>query len=269
MKRDNQTGKFKKSATYIDRICENCGDSFQIKKSRLKYGGGKCCSRTCVDENKKKTYKGENNPMYGKSFSDATLEKKSSIAKKLWKDPDFVKKVKKSKDKFFDRASKDGTWERAKKKRETTLLKKYGITHIWNGEYGNRDCDITCVNRHGSPSHKIAQDKLKSQSSPTKIELITESILCDHGIEYIAQYSLDGYSFDFYLPDNNTLIECDGNYWHGYGKLDEELDEIQKNNKKNDLIKNEIAKTNNITLLRFWEHEIHQKDFDKQLLKNI
>jgi len=68
-----------KKAKKIKRICLNCDREFEIKKARLKYGGGKCCSRKCVDEYHKKSYRGKNNPMYGKFLSDEQKKRKSLI----------------------------------------------------------------------------------------------------------------------------------------------------------------------------------------------
>jgi G:T-mismatch repair DNA endonuclease (very short patch repair protein) len=268
MKRDTRTGKFAKSATMIDRICENCGITFQIKESRLKYGGGKCCSRKCVDENKKKTYKGKNNPMYGKRLSEETLKKKSKIAKRLWDDDEFVKKVKKSQEKFLERANKDGTWERANKKREKTFLKKIGKKHNWEGTYGERQCDKTFEENAGMSSIEYAS-LYKTKSRDTSIERKVQKILFDNDIDFIKHWKIEGYEYDIYLPKLNVLIECDGDYWHGKDIQDTELNEVQKNTRENDLIKNKIAKENNIKLFRFWGSEIEDKNFKNHLLKVI
>jgi len=92
----------------------------------------------------------------------------------------------------------------------------------------------------------------------------------ENNIINIPQYKYKGYFFDFYLLEYNILIECDGDYWHGFGKLDEELDEVQTRSRINDKIKNKLVDDSpNIKLLRFWEHEIHQVDFDKKLLESI
>lgn len=268
LKKD-KTGKFIKHTKYVDRICENCGVSFQIKESSLKYGRGKCCSRKCVDENKKKTYKGDANPMYGKSLTDERKEQLSIQTKQLWNSSEYRKRVLQSQKEFQLRAKTDGTWERAKLKRENTFLEKYGVVHNWNGVYGTRLCDETTMELYGKSSHEIMIDKLKKYQHRTKIELIVENILIGNNIDVIPQYYLDGYYFDLYAPSLNILIECDGDYWHGYNLLDNQLDEIQYRNRQNDLIKNNIALKHNIKLYRFWEHQIHQKNFEEVMLKLI
>jgi very-short-patch-repair endonuclease len=267
VKRD-ETGKFIKHIKVAKRICQNCNVEFEIRETKLKDGRGKCCSRKCVDENKKKTYKGELNPMYGKTATKETRDIMSIKIKEVWKDDSYRLKVKESMQKFFNRASTDGTWDRAKVKRINTMLEKYGKSHNWSGKYGERDCDIKCIELYGKPSHLIRNNSLYNYNHRTSIEIKTETILRDNNIENISQYFLDGYCYDFYLPKLNILIECDGDYWHGLGKTIDTMDDIQKNNLRNDNEKNKIANKHNIKLLRFWESEIKDDNF-KNILLNI
>lgn len=58
-------------------------------------------------------------------------------------------------------------------------------------------------------------------------------------------------------------------YWHGKNLQDFELNEVQRNTRKNDNIKNYIAAVNKIELFRFWESDIKNTNFDKILLKTI
>lgn len=51
--------------------CQNCGDKFKVKKSRLESENhGKYCSRKCYEEAKSEMMKGENNPQFidGRSY---------------------------------------------------------------------------------------------------------------------------------------------------------------------------------------------------------
>jgi very-short-patch-repair endonuclease len=267
MKRNAKNGQYIKSAKYVDKSCENCGISFQVKQNDLKYGRGKCCSRKCVDENKKKTYLAEKNPMFGKEQSEKSKQLKSQSLKKLWETAEFRNKIKESQVSFFKRAAIDGTWDRAKKKREQTLLNKIGKKHNWIGVYGKRECDKTFIKKYGMASHLYRNTFL--QTFDTSIELIVESILNENKIENIKQFNLFGYSFDFCLPVYKMMIECDGDYWHGYGLEDIELNETQRHSRYNDKIKNKKALGSGYTLIRFWEHEIKTEGFDKQLLNTI
>jgi very-short-patch-repair endonuclease len=259
MKRNNKNGQYTNSAKYVDKSCENCGMPFQIKESDLKYGRGKCCSRKCVDENKKKTYLAEKNPMFGKEQSSKSKQLKSQSIKKLWETDEFRNKIKAGQSIFFKRAAIDGTWDRANEKREQTFLNKIGKKHNWIGVYGDRECDKTFIEKYGIPSHLYRNTFL--QKFDTTIEIIVENILNENKIENIKQYNLFGYLFDFYLPQYKLIIECDGDYWHGYGLEDNELNEVQIQSRLNDKIKTKKAIGAGYTLIRFWEHEIQLNEY--------
>lgn len=87
---------------------------------------------------------------------------------------------------------------------------------------------------------------------PNKFEQRLYNILKVENIEFIPQYELGGKFYDAYLPDYNTLIEFDGNFWHK-DTLEECIYPIQKRNLKNDKRKDFIAKVNGYKLIRIKE----------------
>jgi very-short-patch-repair endonuclease len=60
--------------------------------------------------------------------------------------------------------------------------------------------------------------------------------------------------YDFYLPEKNILIECDGDYWHSLPE-----------NVENDLFKDELAKKQNFKLIRFPEYIIKSDSFESDV----
>ena len=80
------------------------------------------------------------------------------------------------------------------------------------------------------------------------------------GIKYEEQFEAKDIKrfYDFFLPDYRVLIEIDGDFYHGYGKLHEEKNPMQKKNARVDEIKNEWAAMHGIPLIRIWEHEINE-----------
>lgn len=79
------------------------------------------------------------------------------------------------------------------------------------------------------------------------------------GVTYEYQFKAEsiGRYFDFYIKDANLLIEIDGDYYHGYGLLREEMSPMQKKSNRIDKDKDKWAKFHKIPLIRFWEHEIN------------
>jgi very-short-patch-repair endonuclease len=126
-------------------------------------------------------------------------------------------------------------------------------------------CSVKCNNINRS---QTAGSMVKH--SGTKPELYFESLLKVNSIEYIHQYPIPwkkGWKkwFDFYIPKYNLLIEIDGIYWHGKGKLDTELNVHQEQSRLNDIQKSALAQNAGYNLLRIWEDEIDKFNI-KQLL---
>jgi very-short-patch-repair endonuclease len=105
------------------------------------------------------------------------------------------------------------------------------------------------------------KDKTGSETIKTsKLEKRVEVALKECGYNIVRQKHILGFFYDFYLPDENLLIEVDGSFWHPKD-LDAANYKSQKKNYVKDITKNVIAKARNIDLLRVREEEI--KDLDE------
>ena len=98
----------------------------------------------------------------------------------------------------------------------------------------------------------------------SKLETIFETdILKKLKVEYQKQFyarDIKRY-YDFYLPGLNVLIEVDGDYYHSYGKVYEQMTPMQRKNHRVDEIKNEWAALHGYALIRIWEHDIRNNPY--------
>lgn len=273
IKKSKDTGKFVKHATYVKKTCENCGVEFEIKQSSLKYGRGRCCSRRCVDENKKRTYVGQNNPSYGRKQSREEKEKRSEAIKLAYKkDPSIKIRQKEGVEKFVrEHGYYPGTDHTSIEKKKNTNLKKYGKEWVgWNIPELKQKADDTCLKRYGKTSLELMQDALLN-TTQTKPEQIVQECLEKLKINFIPQYKLtvDGVYryFDFMLVDFNILLEVDGDFWHANPLIYDRnnLHEAQIRTLNNDTIKNEMVRKANIKLIRFWASEVITEGFFEKL----
>lgn len=79
------------------------------------------------------------------------------------------------------------------------------------------------------------------------------------GVEYVYQFEAKdiGRFYDFYLPNDNLIIEVDGDYYHSFGLTYEQMCPMQKRNKRVDELKDKWALMHGMPILRFWEHDIN------------
>ena len=112
---------------------------------------------------------------------------------------------------------------------------------------------------YGKKHSTIAREKIRKATiqnvisgnnrfSYTKPERMFYEELEKRKINYIPQFNLnDKFAVDVYLPDTNTLVQVDGNYWHN-------LDRVKKKDKSF----NAYATTCGYNLKRFWELDIYE-----------
>lgn len=113
----------------------------------------------------------------------------------------------------------------------------------------------------------------------SKGEKAVEKYLTGEGIEFIPQHRFDDcrnkntLPFDFYLPQQNILIEYDGRQHFEvvtFGGTEEEALINFENAQTNDKIKNKYCKKNNIKLIRipYWEIDNIKQVLDRELKLN-
>jgi len=115
--------------------------------------------------------------------------------------------------------------------------------------------------------------QLQTQHGPyknTMPELKMKEILNELNIPFEHQFRLGNHLFDFHILNSNTLIEVDGDYWHGNPEKFSKLNKTQLKQRERDKKHNEVAINNGFILLRFWEDAIlNNKKEIKNKLKII
>jgi hypothetical protein len=123
---------------------------------------------------------------------------------------------------------------------------------------------VDTFNRKYGVSNTLDIPSVRDGYKKSSIEQIIEQILKDrYGVEYISQYIIDAgkfsYSFDFFIPSCNLLIECQGDYFHDFKKNG--YVGTPKDRAKSSYIENNT----NYKLVCIWEHEIHVGRINKIL----
>lgn len=136
---------------------------------------------------------------------------------------------------------KGGTYQ---KPRSKTVKKKKKLTRE---EIIKRN-----IERSKKPHPKYGTSKLEKKFAREFLDKL--------GVRYEEQFEAKDIKrfYDFYLSEYRVLIEIDGDYFHGYGKVHEEKSPMQKRNERVDRIKDEWAVSHGYPLIRIWEHDINE-----------
>lgn len=155
----------------------------------------------------------------------------SKAATERWADPEFKEKmipISQAAAQQRDTAGeKNGMYGRTHTEESrnniSTNLKKHIQEHPEHYEHQVK------ASKLGSAASKLLWDtdedfrkrvlyKLKTIARPTSIEIAVKSVLDALGIKNEPEKAIGRYPVDFYLPDYNMVIECDGDYWHSLPK---------------------------------------------------
>lgn len=113
-----------------------------------------------------------------------------------------------------------------------------------------------------SKQNKPRGRKHKEYGTSKLEERFAKEFLDKLGIKYTYQFKAEdiGRYYDFLIESpagSKIIVEIDGDFYHGYGKVWEEKNPMQKHNEYVDRIKDEWALAHGIPIIRIWEHDIN------------
>jgi len=141
--------------------------------------------------------------------------------------------------------------------------------HNKNKKFCSKTCNIQNYSNYGKNNcGQYGYLGIVAVSGYTKPELYLKDLLENNKVnfkfqKYVRVHTGTQKVFDFWLPDYNTFIEVDGDYWH-YNKNNLKIikkppNKIQLKKIESDRIKNEYCSINSIKLIRIWASELEEK----------
>lgn len=252
------------SAKYHHKHNPNYGNRLS-KKIRLGFNFlfPNTCSCGCglIVKSRQKFIHGHNRPWLGKKRSLETIRK--------IKETSVTSEKVKNRGKKSSKALKEGyasgkivAWNKGLTKETSEIVNK--AAELRKGK--SRPAMIG--NKYAKDPTPEVRQKIKDarlkQIFPkvdTKIEVIIRNFLDILNIKYKPHKVINikhRYQCDFYLPDLNMVIECDGNYWHKY-PFGTEID----------IIRTKEMLEMGYKVLRLWESEIIKLSLDGFMKKII
>jgi len=231
---------------------------------------------------------GENHRLYGKHIPLKT-RKKMSIAMSGKRNPMYGKVGKKHHlfgttipEERKKKLSIINTGKKCSEKTKKLLSKKHsGKNNAFYGKHHTKESLIKMSESHKNPSIETrrkmsearknmsektrrnlseaqtkylssSRSKGKGKTYDTKIEIKMENLLKQLGVKYYKQYNVENVAcVDFFLPDYDVAVQCDGDYWHS-----------KKINKGRDIAQDTVLEFKGYKIYRFWEHEINKSAVD-------
>lgn len=241
------------SDTYkLNRICPTCGKRISDKNK-----SGYC--------NRHRDRTGSNNPFYGKTHSQETInslkEKCKIVSTKKWEDPEYIEHVKeglkseKNKLAHTSEEFRKTQSEHAKqqmKDPEQRELRSNTMKASWEN-------NLIEWHVHRGPNY--SKDELRFGN------LLREA-LGDNSSRLITKFKLerDDYPKHYWCPDfkyENFIIEFDGDYWHARGYDDSEIvhhNLTAKEIRKFDEMKNAAYRRAGFSVIRIWQSDFKQDE---------
>lgn len=120
---------------------------------------------------------------------------------------------------------------------------------------------------------KVIREHPKFGTSKAEQKFATD-FLDKLGVKYVWQFEAKeiGRFYDFYLPNDNILLEFDGSYYHSDPRIVDEtkMNPMQKKNRRVDEYKNKWALLHGIPLYRIWEKDVNERpELVMQQLKEV
>ncbi len=240
-KQRNNQGNNKRAITYrkrskVSKGCECCGKTF------LGYPKTKTCSTKC-----RYILTGKNNK--DKKWTE-DMKKTQSMSRKgkSWEETYGLEKSREMKKKMSERMKGNIPHNKGIPLSDVTKQK---ISDYFSGRKKTeehkrkiRDSNLKVAHIH----RQRTIDFLKSGGMPNKetsIERMFKEELERQKINYEFQKPFDIGIADFFIPDKNIFIFCDGNYWHNY-----------PNGKARDTKQVKYLQNKGYKAIRIWETDI-------------
>lgn len=223
----------------VEVICQNCGKSFSVVETALRFGRGKNCSRECQYQSIAKSKRVpvttvcqrcgkeiasteyrlsrgrdkycsracQNPPVISRCATCGKEFRRSPSAharycSKECTDRDLEKSVR-SRKVLLDRWSDEKESGRLRK-----AIERRSQTEDWKRKQ-------IIGSRIRSDSAEWQEKNRMRQRSDTDIERLLADALTGMGIDFVAQYPFGRFTPDFAVVDAKLFIQADGTYWHG------------------------------------------------------
>lgn len=189
----------------VSANCEHCGSTFSRPPSAMRGNNGKFCSRSCYFK-ARTVPSGPSNPGYKR------IDRNCEICGTTFQAKPAV--VQKGHGRYCSHACSNEAKRRVTGKDHPLHKPEVSLTCEWCGAKYTRRRYHSNRSRYCSSSCR-ATHLAKQRGKRSRPELRLEATLEKSGIRFEAQRQVGSYLVDFFLPNEQLVVEVDGVYWHG------------------------------------------------------
>ena len=288
-KYDYSKVEYIKSSQNVCIICPKHGEFWQTPNNHLSGKGCRFCSQEKCAQNYRKgkdVFIAESMKIHKNKYDYSKVEYKNNKTNvciicpehgEFWQTPsDHLKgcgcpKCGKIREQLFKRMSMETFLKRANSMHNF----KYDYSQV---QYKNIDTKIKIICPQHGEFYQLPDNHLSGCGCPkcqsSMLENIIRHMLSENGIEFVEQKkflwlkSISLMSLDFYLPQYNLAIECQGEQHFKPGrfrntKSDAESVEIFNQQKKRDELKYQLCQNHGITILYFVQKKVSNEFANK------
>lgn len=161
---------------------------------------------------------------------------------------------------FFCSPSHANEWQGRNK--DSFACKTCGTTFKWSpsrkAQTNPTYCSVQCRDADPDRREQLIQMNVEQATKKTnKLEAAGYAILDEVGIPYRKQELLYGkFCVDAFYPESKTVVQFDGDYWHGHPVKFPKPDTRQTRRMWMDNAQDAYLKKAGCTVLRFWESDV-------------
>jgi G:T-mismatch repair DNA endonuclease (very short patch repair protein) len=243
------------NSSYLCKVCRNTGENNPM------FG------KKWSDERKNEIsikYTGENNPMFGVTIYDKWVEKYGEVFANL------------KKEEYSNKQSLLNSGENNPMFGKTYYdkwVEKYGEEEAKLRQSYKKDKNRLWLENNPEQLNRMIINSHKKKYRKTGIEVKLEKYLLENKINHKYNFILDNkYQFDFLIKDKNIIIETHGDYWHAnpntYSDIDinkKSLNDQQRYKVDLDNKKLIYLKDSGYEVIYLWETEINNNEYKKIL----
>jgi very-short-patch-repair endonuclease len=165
-----------------------------------------------------------------------------------------------------------------KRKKTVHTCKMCGGTFHWSfsrtasGKHNITYCSLKCRDADPMKKQQLIDMNVQQQTMKmSKLEVVGYRLLDESGIPYLRQHLIgDKFCVDAFVPELGTVIQFDGDYWHGNPSMFSCPDSRQLRRMRLDASQDAYMRACGFFIIRLWESEVyHQPDRVEALFQQL